>query len=217
MSNKLNNLNSVFVLSILLLGCQHNSPAPNPNLVLVPTSDSTFPTVGMTINDNNKINIDVNEKSQPTTINAGSNTVTVIAGAIDEDGGIKAVKLWATFTHYKPDQISNSGLAGAPIKQDVSNAQIGEFTLKNRFFSYNFDMKKELGSWSNIKIDVWAEGENFYGQKVSTPKVSITYPISILNPTPGVDVCARVGGAPMITIPTSSITVLQTPGRDKSQ
>ena len=136
-------------------------------------------------------------------------------GSTDEDGGIKAVELWATFTYYKPGQISGPGLAGAPIKQDVSSAQIGESTLKNRFFQYNFDLKKELGSWSNIKIDVWVEGKNFYGGKVSTPKISITYPIPVLVPTSNVDVCARSGGAPVITVSNDIIQVGQTPGRQK--
>lgn len=162
------------VLSLIILtsAC---TPAPE-NFVVVPTNDSTPPTVGMTVNDNNKINIDVNEASQPITIQASSDTVTVIASATDKDGGIKMVELWATYTYYKPGQISGPTLAGAPEKQDISNAQIGESTLKNRFFFYNFDLRKELGSWSSIKVDVWVEGENFYGGRVSTPIVSMIYP-----------------------------------------
>lgn len=178
MPNKLSNsVRSLIVVLIIpasiLSGCVTPSPE---NFVVVPANDSTPPTVGMTINDNIKINIDVNETSQPVTIRAGSDVVTVIAGATDNDGGIKAVSLWATYTYYKPGQISGPGLAGAPIKQDVSNARVGESTLKNRFFLYNFELKKELGSWSSIKIDVWAKGENFHGGMAQTPVVSITYP-----------------------------------------
>jgi hypothetical protein len=173
MPTKLSNL--VFVLIILASGCASFTPDPK-NFVVVPMNDITPPTVGMTVNDNSKINIDVSETSQPTTIHAGSDNISIIAGATDEDGGLKVVSLWATYTYYKPGQISGPGLAGAPVKQDVSNAKVGESTLKNRFFLYNFDLKTELGHWSNIKIDVWAEGENFYGGKVQTPVVSITYP-----------------------------------------
>lgn len=171
MLNKLSKL--VFTLIIFTSAC---APLPPENFVAVPTNDSTPPTVGMTVNDNNTININIDETSQPITIHSDSEIVSVIAGATDEDGGIKVVKLWATFTYYKPGQTSGPGLAGAPIKQDVSNAHIGESTLKNRFFVYNFDLKKELNGWSSIKIDIWAEGENFYGGKVSTSVVSITYP-----------------------------------------
>jgi hypothetical protein len=173
MRNKLSSL--VFILIIFTSACVPTTPDPK-NYVVVPANDNTPPTVGMTVNDNNKVNIDVNETSQPITIQSGSDTVSVIAGATDEDGGIKSVKLWATFTYYKPGQISGPGLAGTPIKQDASNAQIGESTLKNRFFLYNFDLKQELGGWSSIKIDIWTEGENFYGGKASTPMVSVTYP-----------------------------------------
>jgi hypothetical protein len=164
------------VLTILLVfsmsGC--GPPAPE-NFVIVPASDNTLPTVGMMVNDS-KVNINVNESSQPVTIRAGADTVAVIAGATDQDGGIKTVGLYAAFTYYNPGQTSGPGLVGSPVQQDVSNAKVGESTLKNRFFQHNFDLKKERGNWTSIKIDVWTEGENFHGGMARTPTVSITYP-----------------------------------------
>ena len=171
------NLGIFLIICILLSGCFHTTPTrPNANLVTIPATDNTPPTVGMTINDNSTININISESSQPTTINTKSAVLSVIAGATDSDGGIKNVKLWASFTHYKSGQTSGPGLSGTPIKQDESNAKIGESTLINRFFLYNFDLKKELGSWENLKLDLWTEGENFYNGKVRTPTVSVKYP-----------------------------------------
>src|SRR5262245_37075293 len=103
MTNKLSNL--AFILVILLSGCVPPTCAPK-NFIVVPANDSSPPTVDMTVNDNSKVNINVYEISQPTTIQTGSDVVTVIAGATDEDGGIKVVKLWATYTYYKPGQTS---------------------------------------------------------------------------------------------------------------
>ena len=173
MTGMYSKLINILIITLLFSasGC-NTAPA---NFVIVPASDSTPPTVGMTVNDS-KVNIDVNESSQPVTMRAGADTVAIIAGATDQDGGIKTVKLFAAFTYYKPGQITGPGLVGAPIRQDVSNAKVGESTLKNRFFLYNFDLKKERGNWTSIKIDVWTEGENFYGGTVRTPTVSITYP-----------------------------------------
>jgi hypothetical protein len=160
----------LFTVMIHLAGC---NPSPQ-NFVAVPASDNTPPTTGITINDG-ILNRDFNEKSQPTTLKVSSN-VTILAGATDNDGGIKSVELWATYTRSKPGQTQNPGLAGAPIKSDISTAKVGESTLKNRFFSYSLDMKKELGSWSNIKVDLWVVGENFHGGKTQTPSISLTYP-----------------------------------------
>jgi hypothetical protein len=114
--------------------------------------------------------------SQPITIIAVSDVVSVIASARDDDGGIKAVKMWATYTYRRPGQISGPGLVSMPVAQNVGNAAVGESTLKSRVVAFNFDLKKELIGWSSIKLDVWVEGENFYGGKVQTPMISITYP-----------------------------------------
>jgi len=178
MSNKFSNLILALVLSILLVACPSPTPTPptpDPNSVVVPPNDSTPPMeVGLDVYDPDLIS--VSKTSQPITIFAISDVVTVIAGATDEDGGIKAVSLWATYTYYKPGQTSGPGLATAPIKQVVSSATVGGSTPKNPFFSYNFDLKTELGGWSRIKIDIWVQAENFYGGKVQTPVVSLTYP-----------------------------------------
>ena len=167
-----------FLLMALVVSISGCGPPPTPspeNFVVVPANDSTPPTVGMIVEDNSALHIDVNETSQPTAEKTRSDNMSVSVGAIDKDGGVKAVRLWATYTYLKPDQIENPGLAAAPIQQDVSNANVGEPTLKNRFFVYDFNLRKKLGCWSSLQVDVWAEGENFSGAKVKTPVVSITY------------------------------------------
>ena len=114
--------------------------------------------------------------SQPITIIAVSDVVSVIASARDDDGGIKAAKMWATYTYYRPGQVAGPSLPSSPLTENVSTAVVGESTLKNRIVAYNFDLLNELGGWSRVKVDVWVEEENFHGGKVQTPLVSITYP-----------------------------------------
>jgi hypothetical protein len=129
--------------------------------------------------------------SQPATIIAVSDVVSVTASGSDDDGGIKAVRMWATYTYRKPGQTSGPGLAGKPVTENVSGAAVGESTLKNRIVAYNFDLKKELAGWSSIKLDVWVEAENFYGGKVQTPVVSITYPTRQAGDTDYMAFCRR--------------------------
>jgi hypothetical protein len=154
--------------------------------------------------------ISFNATSQPTTIIAVSDVVTVIASARDDDGGIKAVKIWATYTYHRPGQTAGPGLVSTPVAQNVSNAAVGESTLKSRIVSSNFDLKKELLGWSSIKLDVWVEGENFYGGKVQTPVVSVTYPTRQSGDTDYIAFCrqARVPIPPDFAL-TGTAWVLQ--------
>lgn len=149
-------------------------PSSPEEFVVVPTADNTSPMAGMDVYDPRPISI--NQAAQSITIIAVSDVVSVIASARDDDGGIKSVKMWATYTYYKPGQISGPGLVTTPVSESVSNATVGESTLKSRIVATNFDLKKELGGWSKVKVDVWIEGENFYGGKVKTPIVSLKYP-----------------------------------------
>jgi hypothetical protein len=158
-----------------LAACTPRTPANSPqSFVVVPSSDNTLPTGGLVLYDPDPIKVD--GASQPVTVIAVSDVVTIIAGATDEDGGIKSVRLWATYTYYKPGQIQGPGLASTPVKEDLSPAKVGESTLKNRFVTYNVEVKNQLAGWSSIKVDVWMEAENFGGGTLRTPVVSITYP-----------------------------------------
>jgi hypothetical protein len=160
-------------LIFLLLGC---TPASCPDCyVVVPTSDNTPPIVGMDIYDPDTP-ISISQTSQAKTIIAVSDVVSVLAYAADENGGVKTVKIWATYTYYKPGQIPEPDEALAPVTQYESSARVGEQTPKRPTAKYDFDLKKELGSWSRLKVDIWVEGENFYGGKGQTPMISITYP-----------------------------------------
>jgi hypothetical protein len=171
---KANNLNDLLLILIFFLaGC---GPQNCPDCyVVVPTGDSTPPEmVTMDVYDPDVISF--NATSQPTTIIAVSDVVSIIASARDSDGGIQATELWATYTYYKPGQISGPGLATIPVTASTSTVNVGESTLKSRTVAYNLELKKELGGWSRIKVDVWIEGKNFYGGLVKTPTISITYP-----------------------------------------
>jgi hypothetical protein len=114
----------------------------------------------------------VSQTTQPLTIITASDVISVIGGARDDDGGIKAVKMWATY-NYRPGQ--PSGLATVPVSESISNASVGESTSKSRNVAFNFDLKKELAGWSSMEIHIWIEAENFYGGKVQTG-FSIKYP-----------------------------------------
>ncbi|MFZ1528058.1 MAG: hypothetical protein WAT19_04860 [Ferruginibacter sp.] len=164
----------LFAIFILTTGCPPASQQNQANFVIIPGSDNTLPSAGITINDGN-INKDFNENSAPTTLKVGQN-VTVIAGATDNDGGIKSVELWATYTHYKPGQTIGPGLAGNPVKKYLGNENVGTSVKKNRFFTHSLDMKNELGTFSSVKADLWVVGENFHLGKTQTPVISLTYP-----------------------------------------
>ncbi len=177
-------LKIILVISYLfLIGCVNNTPKQNdPNYVIIPQSDSSAPEVGMTINDNNTINVNVSDKcGEPPLVkclpplDTKSGVLSVIAGATDSDGGIKSVKLWASVTRSRPGQTAGPGLIGGPVQQIDSNAKIGELTKKNLFFLYNFDLIKELGSWDNLTLVIWTEAENFHGGKVETLSTTIKY------------------------------------------
>lgn len=60
------------------------------------------------------IPISIGQTSQPMTIIAVSDGVTVLAYGADLDGGIKALNIWATYTYYKPGQTSGPGVGANP-------------------------------------------------------------------------------------------------------
>jgi hypothetical protein len=161
----------VFALILLLWSCP---PPPPGSLVVVPASDNTPLTLAMDVYDPDLIPI--NQTAPSVTIVAVSDVVSVIGSATDDDGGIKAIKMWATYTYSNPGVTSGPGLVSAPVNESVSSAKVGESTLKSRTVAYNFDLKKELGGWSRVEVNVWIEGENFYGGHAQTPFVTLTYP-----------------------------------------
>ena len=170
------------MLMSLFLGCTTQTPSNSPDsFIVVPANDATSPTAGMLVNDNFKVQIEVIPSSQPMTIYAGSDVVSVIGSATDTDGGIKNVKLFSTLTAYADVGIGLSiptvlGVLPSVNVESQSTATIGGSTLKSRPVAKNFDLKALLGTQSRIKLDVWIEGENFSGAKVTTARASILYP-----------------------------------------
>jgi hypothetical protein len=135
--------------------------------------------------------IGIDQSAPSVSIVAVSDVVSIIASATDDDGGVKAVKMWATYTSYKPGVISGPGLVSAPVTESVSTAAVGDSTLKSRVVAYNFEVKKELVGWSRIKVDVWVEAENFYGSRVKSPVVSLTYPTRLDGDTDYMAFCRK--------------------------
>lgn len=179
----------LIVLTFFLMSCINNTPKPNdPNSIIIPQIDNTLPEVGMTINDNKTININVTDKDCPPPnptptepakdcpdiIHTDSNILSIIAGGTDSDGGIKSVKLWASSSRSRPGQTSGPGLAGRPVHQIDSNAKIGELTKKNSFFIHNLDIKAEIGNLNDTLI-LWTEVENFHGGVKKSLLMNIKY------------------------------------------
>lgn len=145
------------------------------NNVVIPSSDATPPSAALTVNDAVS-NLNIDQTSGPVNFQARDTTLTAIAGGIDNDGGVKSVKLFAEYTYYKPGQISGPTLVGAPIKENISPAQVGATTPKNLFLQHNFNLKTDRGGWSSIRLNLWVETENFHGGKARTQNVTVTYP-----------------------------------------
>jgi hypothetical protein len=142
--------------------------------VVVPTSDATPPTVALNISDQDLINVP--QGSPPLTIIAVSDSVDVIASARDEDGGVRSVKIWVSFTYYRPGQVIGPGLVAAPAAESSSSSLVGESTAKSRVVTASIDLRGPLSSYSRVKADVYVEGENFHGGRVLSPVASLTYP-----------------------------------------
>jgi len=159
-----------FGVVLLLWACP---PPPPDTLVVVPAADNTPVTIAMDVFDPDPLTI---PQTAPVTLVAVSDVVTVIARATDEDGGIKSVKMWATYTYSKPGVVAGPGLVSAPVNESISTAVVGQSTLKSRNVAFNFDLKKELAGWTRVKVDVWVEADNFFGNHVQTPAVSLVYP-----------------------------------------
>jgi hypothetical protein len=145
----------------------------------------------MVVNDNYETDIDVQAASRPLTMLSGSDTVTIIATGTDNDGGLRAIRLWAAYTYYNPGQTVGPTLPGVPVRQVVSNAQVGESTAKTRFFFHNLDLDAIRGSWARIRIDVWTEAENFHGGTSQSSTVSIRYPAAQAGDTLYMAECRR--------------------------
>lgn len=80
--------------------------------VNVPINDSTVPTLAsMIVSDQGTFTF--NQSSQATTIIAVSDVVSVLASARDDDGGLKAVRIWSTTTYFSTGQVVGPGTGPA--------------------------------------------------------------------------------------------------------
>ena len=145
--------------------------------VVVPSSDPSPPALDMIIEygpgtDNT---LEVNSSSLPSTIQTNENEISISIITTDNNGGIKKVELWTTFAFYKNGQVQ-PGQNGRPADQFLSTRNIGDKVLKTRLLSHTINMPDKLGTHDEMRIEVWANSENFHGGAVSTPLISIEYP-----------------------------------------
>jgi hypothetical protein len=156
---------------VLLSACGR---CPGDNCVIVPPRDDTSPTAAsLEVRDGDTIRL--TSASRPLTIIAVSDVVRVFGDARDEEG-IKAVRLWGRYTYYNLGQPAGPAPTNTLIAETVSNAVVGGEALKFGLVANTFDLRRILGSWSRVKIDLWIEGENFHGGKIETPVATLSYP-----------------------------------------
>lgn len=190
-------LTLVLVITTLFAGCTKQTPSNSPDsFVAASSTDTTAPMAGLLADDNFKTQVETTPSSQPLTIYAGSDRVSVIGSGSDADGGIKHVTLFSSLTAYADVGINLSvptvlGVIPAVEAQNNSSAAIGDLTLKSRPLAKTFDLAQLLGTHSRIKLDVWIEGENFAGATVKTARVSILYPARQQGDTAYMTSCRR--------------------------
>lgn len=104
---------------------------------------------------------------------ADTNHVSITARADDPDGGIKAIRIWATTKRSRPGTIQGPTLAGAPEVEKVSSATVGQPASPTESVTWDVDVEPMIGSFWDVWIEVFAEAENFHGGKVNTPVLTL--------------------------------------------
>ena len=143
----------------------------------VPASDPTPPTVAMDVPVPGRPTLNVKDGGAPASGGIGAGQVaTAIAVGTDNDGGVRTVQIWATYTHWTANTQTGPGLAGAPEAENASTATQGERTLKQRIVSHNFDMTQIPAGATRARIVIWAVATNFHGGQATTPEVTLDWP-----------------------------------------
>lgn len=113
---------------------------------------------------------------QPATVAVGdSDKVRVTTRFDDPDGGVKAVRIWVSMTRSNPGTIEAPTLSGTPVAVMTSNATVGQPADATQSVSWEFDVPNLQGSFQSIKLDIFAEGENFHSGISKTPTLSLTF------------------------------------------
>lgn len=161
-------------------------------MVKVPASDSTPPTVLMTIfvkftsgDSTQKIQLDGQSAAPPIMyLPDVGDGISVIASGTDRDGGIKNIGIITTISTSYTDQ-NGKGVNSAPAVTSIdnpSNAQVGESTSIGRSISDGYsipDPRTHLppgASNLGIRGEVRAHATNFHGGSAITPIFEFRYP-----------------------------------------
>jgi hypothetical protein len=161
------------ILAVFISACE----TPPENLVTVPMSDSTSPTVGglISFSDPNKGNVDLLSDPIARKVNSGEK-ITFLASGTDNDGGAKDIQIWANFTYYKDGQQTGPTIPQSPLVSNPSTAIVGEKTLKQRIASYTFDIAQIRKNYTGLSIKTWTIAKNFYGGEIRSPTVTLEWP-----------------------------------------
>lgn len=157
-----------------LVGLSSCTPRPRPN---VPASDATPPSaLWLQANAPGRPLANVSLGSPVDTLRLlGNDTVSLTASADDPDGGVRAIRIFVTTTRSRPGQIQGPTLAGAPEAETVSAATVGQPADLNLRTSFDLRVPQVLGSFHNLRADVWAEAENHHGGISRTAQLTILY------------------------------------------
>jgi hypothetical protein len=157
------------VVGLVVTAC---TPAPQLN---VPPQDATPPSalwLQANIPNQPLVNVTLGG-SVATGEMSDTNHVSITARADDPDGGIKAIRIWATTRRSMPGTIQGPTLAGAPEVENVSSAAVGQPASPTESVTWELDVEPRIGAFGDVSIDVFAEAENFHGGKVNTPVLTL--------------------------------------------
>jgi len=174
---------SGITLAILVYGCHSQTS------VTVPVSDSTPPTVTMTVHFGRSgalQQIQLNDQSSPPSVvhlHVGDEVVVFASGS-DPDGGLKDIEIDPDITtswKVGSDTASQSNGLRVPV-DNPSNAQVGGSTSVERSVSYTYDIpdpRTQLPAGATdfrIEGRIHATASNFHGGSTPTREFQFTYP-----------------------------------------
>ncbi len=162
-------VSTLAVVGLVVTAC---TPAPQLN---VPPQDPTSPSaLWLQANIPNQPLVNVTLGGTPA---AGemvdTNHVSITARADDPDGGIRAIRIWATTRRSMPGTVQGPTLAGTPEVERVSSATVGQPANPTESVTWELDVEPLIGAFWDLSLDVFAEAENFHGGKVTTPVLTL--------------------------------------------
>ncbi|MDQ1712247.1 MAG: hypothetical protein QOE45_1697 [Frankiaceae bacterium] len=100
--------------------------------------------------------------------------VHVVARGDDTDGGVKDVRIWVATTQYRTGSTVGPG-AATVVASSPSSAVPGGTAKSAGSVTWDFDVPTRLGGYQGVKLDLFAEVENFHGGKVRTSTLTLDF------------------------------------------